>query len=154
MTLDVRASVCTFDCPDACSLSVVVDDGRIVKVRGSDALPYTAGIICNKVASDMSDFVHGPQRLLYPMRRIGPNGALLLASPPEHLRNGDTLTGRNGFPTTSRTRAASAVSPSSTLPPGSSHRPAVSGGDVRRHASTRPSRRIAAPTTRVLTGRP
>src|SRR6188768_3503247 len=24
------------------------------------------------------------------MRRIGPNGALLLASPPEHLRNGDT----------------------------------------------------------------
>src|SRR5512144_1086211 len=24
------------------------------------------------------------------MRRIGPDGALLLASPPEHLRNGDT----------------------------------------------------------------
>ena len=39
MTMDVRASVCTFDCPDACSLSVVVDEGRIVKVRGSDALP-------------------------------------------------------------------------------------------------------------------
>src|SRR6201987_5966326 len=75
MTLDVRASVCTFDCPDACSLSVVVDDGRIVKVRGSDALPYTAGVICNKVARDMSDFVHGPQRLLHPMRRIGPKGS-------------------------------------------------------------------------------
>jgi len=75
MTLDVRASVCTFDCPDACSLSVVVDDDRIVKVRGSDALPYTAGVICNKVARDMSDFVHGPQRLLYPLRRIGPKGS-------------------------------------------------------------------------------
>ena len=75
MTLDVRASVCTFDCPDACSLSVVVDEGRIVKVRGSDALPYTAGVICNKVARDMSDFVHGPQRLLYPLRRIGPKGS-------------------------------------------------------------------------------
>jgi anaerobic selenocysteine-containing dehydrogenase len=75
MTLDVRASVCTFDCPDACSLSVVVDNGRIVKVRGSDALPYTAGVICNKVARDMSDFVHGPQRLLHPLRRIGPKGS-------------------------------------------------------------------------------
>ncbi len=68
-------SVCTFDCPDACSLSVQVDDGRIVAVRGSDAVPYTAGVICNKVARDMGDFVHGAQRLLYPLRRIGPKGS-------------------------------------------------------------------------------
>ena len=29
-------SVCTLDCPDTCSLSVTVEDDRIVKVRGSD----------------------------------------------------------------------------------------------------------------------
>jgi anaerobic selenocysteine-containing dehydrogenase len=75
MAIDERASVCTFDCPDACSLTVGVDDGRIVKVRGSDALPYTAGVICNKVARDMGEFVHGPQRLLYPLRRTGPKGS-------------------------------------------------------------------------------
>jgi len=75
MALEERASVCTFDCPDTCSLTVSVDDGRIVKVRGSDALPYTAGVICTKVARDMAGFVHGPGRLLYPLRRTGAKGA-------------------------------------------------------------------------------
>ena len=42
MALEERASVCTFDCPDTCSLTVTVEDDRLVKVRGSDALPYTA----------------------------------------------------------------------------------------------------------------
>ena len=74
MPTEERASVCTFDCPDTCSLNVVVTDGRIVKVRGSDAAPYTAGVICNKVAREMTEFVHGPGRLRHPLRRIGPKG--------------------------------------------------------------------------------
>ena len=69
-----RASVCTFDCPDTCSLSVTVEEGRITKVRGSEAAPFTAGVICNKVARDMPAFVHGPQRLLHPLRRTGAEG--------------------------------------------------------------------------------
>jgi anaerobic selenocysteine-containing dehydrogenase len=69
------ASVCTLDCPDTCSLTVTVDDGRIVKVRGSDALPYTEGVICNKVAHHSAEFVHGAQRLMHPMRRVGPRGS-------------------------------------------------------------------------------
>src|SRR5205807_1728985 len=75
MSFEERASVCTFDCPDTCSISVTVDDGRIVKVRGSTAAPYTAGVICTKVAQGMEAFVHGPQRLLHPLRRIGPKGS-------------------------------------------------------------------------------
>jgi anaerobic selenocysteine-containing dehydrogenase len=75
MAIEERASVCTFDCPDTCSLSVEVDGGLIVKVRGSRALPYTAGVICNKVARDSADFVHGPGRLRYPLRRIGAKGS-------------------------------------------------------------------------------
>ena len=70
-----RASVCTFDCPDTCSLSVTVEDGRITKVRGSEAAPFTAGVICNKVARDMTAFVHGPQRILHPLRLTGPKGS-------------------------------------------------------------------------------
>jgi anaerobic selenocysteine-containing dehydrogenase len=69
-----RASVCTLDCPDTCSLSVTVEDGHITKVHGSKALPYTEGVICNKVARATAAFVHGPQRLLYPLRRTGAKG--------------------------------------------------------------------------------
>jgi anaerobic selenocysteine-containing dehydrogenase len=75
MDFEELASVCTFDCPDTCSLTVGVDDGHIVRVRGSDAAPYTDGVICNKVARYTGDFVHGEQRLLYPLRRIGPKGS-------------------------------------------------------------------------------
>jgi len=75
MTFDERATVCTFDCPDTCSLTVGIDNGRIVRVRGSDAVPYTAGVICNKVAHYTEDFVHGPQRLLHPLRRTGAKGS-------------------------------------------------------------------------------
>src|SRR5579875_1213882 len=75
MSLDERPSVCTFDCPDTCSLTVTVEEERIVKVRGSRALPFTDGVICNKVARDMPGFVHGPGRLLHPLRRSGPKGS-------------------------------------------------------------------------------
>src|SRR5215470_14007157 len=69
-----RAAVCTLDCPDTCSLTVTVAGGRIAKVRGSRALPYTDGVICNKVAHHSSEFVHGSRRLLNPLKRVGPRG--------------------------------------------------------------------------------
>ena len=75
MALEERASVCTFDCPDTCSLSVGVEEGQIVRVRGSNSVPYTAGVICNKVARYTGDFVHGSQRLLHPLHRSGPKGS-------------------------------------------------------------------------------
>ena len=75
MALEERASVCTFDCPDTCSLTVTVEDERITKVRGSRAAPITAGVICTKVAQDMAAFVHGEQRILHPLRRTGPKGS-------------------------------------------------------------------------------
>src|SRR5438034_1292145 len=69
-----HASVCPLDCPDTCSLSVTVDNARIVRVRGSRANPYTAGVICTKVATSYPDWVHGPGRLLTPLRRVGAKG--------------------------------------------------------------------------------
>jgi anaerobic selenocysteine-containing dehydrogenase len=75
MALQERASVCTLDCPDTCSLEVTVEAGRITKVRGSEVLPFTAGTICNKVAHHTADFVHGARRLTHPLRRIGPKGS-------------------------------------------------------------------------------
>src|SRR5580700_3958851 len=75
VAFEERPSVCTFDCPDTCSLTVTVEDEHIVKVRGSEAMPFTDGVVCNKIAQGMGTFVHGPQRLLYPLRRTGPKGA-------------------------------------------------------------------------------
>jgi anaerobic selenocysteine-containing dehydrogenase len=75
MTVLERASVCTLDCPDTCSLTVEVEGDRIVKVRGSDALPYTGGIICNKVGRYSTEFAHGANRLHWPLRRTGPRGS-------------------------------------------------------------------------------
>ena len=69
-TLD---SVCPLDCPDTCSLSVTVDDGRITKVDGSERNSYTAGFICAKVRR-YPERVYSPLRLLYPQRRTGPKG--------------------------------------------------------------------------------
>ena len=67
-------SVCPLDCPDTCSLSVGTDGVRILDVRGSKANPYTAGVICNKVARSYPEFVHGSGRLTQPLKRVGRRG--------------------------------------------------------------------------------
>jgi anaerobic selenocysteine-containing dehydrogenase len=69
-----RPSVCPLDCPDTCSLSVTVEAGRITKIRGSRANPYTAGVLCAKVPESYPEFVHGPGRLTTPLRRVGKKG--------------------------------------------------------------------------------
>jgi anaerobic selenocysteine-containing dehydrogenase len=69
-----KRSVCPLDCPDTCSLAVTVTDDRIVAVRGSRINPITHGAVCAKVAHQYPDFVHGPNRLRHPLRRIGPRG--------------------------------------------------------------------------------
>jgi anaerobic selenocysteine-containing dehydrogenase len=75
MALEERPSVCTLDCPDTCSLTVTVDNDRLVKVRGSEALPLTDGVICNKVAHHSVPLVYGEGRLTHPLRRTGAKGA-------------------------------------------------------------------------------
>ncbi len=70
-----KPSVCPLDCPDTCSLTVTVADEQIVSVKGSKANPITHGAICAKVARFYPEFVHGPNRLRYPLRRSGPKGA-------------------------------------------------------------------------------
>ncbi len=71
---EARPSVCPLDCPDTCSLTAKVADDRLLEVRGSDANPYTAGVICNKVARSYPEFVHGAARLTTPLRRTGARG--------------------------------------------------------------------------------
>jgi anaerobic selenocysteine-containing dehydrogenase len=71
----VLPSVCPLDCPDTCSLSVTVEGERLVAVKGSQANPYTAGVICEKVAKSYPQFVHGENRLTQPLLRSGARGS-------------------------------------------------------------------------------
>jgi anaerobic selenocysteine-containing dehydrogenase len=70
-----RLSVCPLDCPDTCSLSVTIAADQLVAVRGSKVNPITHGAICAKVAHYYPEFVHGPNRLRHPLKRVGPKGA-------------------------------------------------------------------------------
>ena len=69
-----RPSVCPLDCPDTCSLTVTVEEDRIVGIRGSHANPYTGGVLCAKVPQAYPEFVHGAGRLRTPLRRVGARG--------------------------------------------------------------------------------
>jgi anaerobic selenocysteine-containing dehydrogenase len=71
----VARSVCPHDCPSACALDVdLLDDRTIGRVRGAKDDPYTAGIICEKVAR-YAERIHHPDRLTRPLRRVGSKGA-------------------------------------------------------------------------------
>ncbi|WP_446715503.1 molybdopterin-containing oxidoreductase family protein [Bacillus sp. OTU530] len=66
-------SVCSLDCPDTCSLIVEKIDEKIVKVTGNPEHPVTKGVICHKVRHT-PDKIHHPDRLLYPLKRVGVKG--------------------------------------------------------------------------------
>lgn len=66
-------AACPHDCPDTCAMLVEVEDGRATKVSGDPDHPPTLGFLCTKVARYL-ERVYNPDRLLYPMRRIGAKG--------------------------------------------------------------------------------
>ncbi|TAN66846.1 MAG: molybdopterin oxidoreductase family protein, partial [Magnetospirillum sp.] len=73
VTVETAPSVCPHDCPSACGLVVERPaPDRIGRVRGA-AMPYVEGVICAKVAR-YAERVHHPDRVLHPLRRIGPKG--------------------------------------------------------------------------------
>jgi anaerobic selenocysteine-containing dehydrogenase len=61
------------DCPDTCGWVVTVKDGRAVKLEGDRSHPFTRGALCNKL-NDYIAYTRSPERLIYPMRRVGPKG--------------------------------------------------------------------------------
>jgi anaerobic selenocysteine-containing dehydrogenase len=71
----IAPSVCPHDCTSTCALEVELLDARTIgRVRGSQRNPYTAGVICEKVAR-YAERVHHPDRLTQPLLRTGPKGA-------------------------------------------------------------------------------
>jgi anaerobic selenocysteine-containing dehydrogenase len=69
----VTPGACPLDCPDGCSWIVTVRDGQAVGLRGNPDHPFTRGALCAKVARYL-DHTRAPDRLLYPLRRVGAKG--------------------------------------------------------------------------------
>src|SRR5579863_3448094 len=70
---NVVHAACSHDCPDACGVLITVEDGRATKIQGDPAHPVTRGFLCAKVAKYL-DRVYSPERVMYPMRRVGAKG--------------------------------------------------------------------------------
>ena len=65
---------CPHDCPDTCSLITTVHNGIAIKVQGNPDHPQTDGVLCNKV-SKYTERTYHPERILHPLKRVGPKGA-------------------------------------------------------------------------------
>ncbi len=70
---------CHHDCPDSCGWTVTIDEDAepgpvAVKLRGNPDHPYSAGELCPKV-NRFLDRVYSPDRILHPLRRVGPKGS-------------------------------------------------------------------------------
>jgi anaerobic selenocysteine-containing dehydrogenase len=72
-TLTVVKNVCPLDCPDTCSMLVTVRDGQATELRGNPDHQFTNGFLCQKMARFL-DRVYSPDRLLRPLKRVGPKG--------------------------------------------------------------------------------
>src|SRR6266536_4394262 len=74
-SIHVVYGACPHDCPDCCALETRVDEqGRAVSIHGRADHPVTRGWLCAKVNRYLERVYH-PERLLYPMRRVGPTGS-------------------------------------------------------------------------------
>ena len=52
---------------------ITVENGRATRIQGDPEHPVTRGFLCAKVAKYL-DRVYSPDRVLHPMRRVGPKG--------------------------------------------------------------------------------
>ena len=65
---------CPHDCPDTCALLTTVENGVATRVAGNPQHPPTDGVLCAKVSKYTERSYH-PERLLHPMKRVGPKGS-------------------------------------------------------------------------------
>ncbi len=61
-------------CSTVCGIIGHVQDGRLVKIEGNPRDPNSRGFLCAKGHAGLNHLYH-PERLLYPLRRVGPRGA-------------------------------------------------------------------------------
>ncbi len=66
-------AACPHDCPDTCAIRVTVQDDKVVELHGHPDHRHTRGVLCTKVSRYAERTEHA-ERLMQPMRRVGPKG--------------------------------------------------------------------------------
>lgn len=72
--ITLHRGACPHDCPDTCATITEVQDGRAVRFYADKGHPVTRGWLCAKVRPYL-ERVYSPERVLYPLRRVGPKGS-------------------------------------------------------------------------------
>ncbi|NLP44038.1 MAG: molybdopterin-dependent oxidoreductase [Peptococcaceae bacterium] len=61
------------DHPVGCGMKLHIKDGKLVKVEGDPEHPISQGRLCVRCLT-LPEYVHHPQRIIYPMKRVGKRG--------------------------------------------------------------------------------
>ncbi|MDR0350777.1 MAG: molybdopterin-dependent oxidoreductase [Coriobacteriales bacterium] len=61
-------------CHDSCGVLLYTKDGQLARVEGDPLAPYSGGKLCIRCLN-MLESVNSPQRVRYPMKRLGEKGA-------------------------------------------------------------------------------
>lgn len=69
---EIRRSYCGL-CHPRCGTLLHIEDGKVVKVTGDPDHPINRGVICER-GRLMQEHIYHPQRLNYPLKRIGKKG--------------------------------------------------------------------------------
>ena len=75
MSVVVRKTACTRDCPDACGMLVTVDGHKAIRLQGDPNHPITQGFLCHRT-SRFLDRQYSPDRLTEPLLRRGKSDSL------------------------------------------------------------------------------
>ncbi len=70
--MEIRRSYCGL-CHPRCGMSLHIEDGKVVKITGDPDHPITRGALCER-GRLMLDHIYHPQRLNYPLKRVGERG--------------------------------------------------------------------------------
>ena len=71
--IQIVRGACGHDCPDTCGWIVEVKEGAAERLYGDPAHPFTRGTLCAKVNHYLERVYH-PDRVLHPLKRVGPKG--------------------------------------------------------------------------------
>ena len=76
--IQTRTSVCPYDCPDACGLTLIIEDDKLQQVQGLKTHSFTRGTLCQKMQR-YERTVHHIGRSKHHCDELGPRGVVNLS---------------------------------------------------------------------------
>lgn len=71
--MEIKRTICPYDCPTSCGFLVETDGNKIYNVKGDKSHPATNGLICKKMRK-YEKSIHSEDRILTPLKRVGEKG--------------------------------------------------------------------------------